>query len=153
MADRVAGVLAASGARRVVRIGGETHADLVEDQGPLGGILTALTTLDDDVVVVAACDLPFLSSDAVSALVRAATAVEVNAAVPVVGGHPIGVCAAYRRSAELPLRAAFDAGLRSVRDALADLHVVDVQGLDDALTDVDTPADLRAARHRAQADG
>jgi molybdenum cofactor guanylyltransferase len=82
MAERVAGSLAAAGCEPVVFVGGDTallarfgrpvHVDRFPDQGPGGGVVTALNAVEDD-IVIAACDLPLLSARTVSALIAAVT--------------------------------------------------------------------------------
>ena len=84
MAGRVAGALASAGGQPVIAVGGD--ADRLADlglavtpdrwpgEGPLGGLVTALGALADPavpIVVVAACDLPALTSSVVAALVAA----------------------------------------------------------------------------------
>jgi molybdopterin-guanine dinucleotide biosynthesis protein A len=85
LAERVAGVLEAAGCSPVVFVGGDETAltatgrryvpDRWPGEGPVGGILTALTAITDDAVdgvVVAACDLVALTPDAVRAVMAGA---------------------------------------------------------------------------------
>ena len=147
MAVRAAGALRAAGASRVVAVGGDAEAldalglEVVPDdhpgEGPLGGILTALAAVEDEVVVVLACDLPDPDPHAVRRVVEALDDGDVAA--------PPGelLHAAYHRRAEAHLAAAFAAGERAPRRAVEGLRVVDVQGLPaGALADADTPDDL-----------
>lgn len=79
MAERVARVLEAAGCDPVVFIGGDPaladsgrrHVpDRWPGEGPIGGVITALAAVfRSDVVVVAACDLPDLTVDAVRAVI------------------------------------------------------------------------------------
>ncbi|MFC6954488.1 molybdenum cofactor guanylyltransferase [Halorubellus litoreus] len=129
------------------------------DEGPVAGLASALACVDAPVVVVAACDLPWLDPALVRWLAgaldghesgHAESAAEdaVDAVVPVVDGYPKPTCAAYRTDA---LAAAVDATLaagsrrfRDVLDALA-AHEVDVRdhGFSTrSLSDVDSRADL-----------
>ena len=83
LALRVASVLGAAGAARVLAVGGDGHAlralglewcpDDHPGEGPLGGILTALGSASTDVVAVVATDLPDLTPDAVARVVGALT--------------------------------------------------------------------------------
>lgn len=94
MVARVATVLAGSDCAPVVVVGGDAAAlgglgleridDLWPGEGPLGGIITALRWTGGPIVVTA-CDLPDLSVDAVSTLMRAA----------VDEGDPCDVAVAY----------------------------------------------------------
>ena len=78
MAERVALVLESAGCDPVVFVGGDPalaelgrrHVpDSYPGEGPVGGVVTALSALRDAAaVVVAACDLPDLNVDAVRAL-------------------------------------------------------------------------------------
>src|SRR4051812_26176471 len=80
-ARRVADALGDAGASRVVAVGGdavqlerlslEVVRDLPPGEGPLGGILAALETTDEEVVVVLACDLPAPDPSAITAVVEA----------------------------------------------------------------------------------
>ena len=139
MADRVAAALRAAGALEVARIGGAT-GDVPDDdpgEGPLGGVLTALRWSDEQVLVVAPCDLVSPSPGTFTALVAELVASPGALAAVPDRDRPLPV--ALRATAEAPLRAAFVAGERSVRRALAGLDgaVVEVDGT--GLDDADTP--------------
>jgi molybdopterin-guanine dinucleotide biosynthesis protein A len=147
LAVRVAEALRAAGASRVVAVGGDAPAlaalglDVVADQhpgeGPLGGILTALAAVDEEVVVVLACDLPDPDPVAIRQVVEALGEADVAA--------PPGelLHAAYHRRVEPHLAAAFAAGERAPRRAVDGLRVVDVVDLPPrALADADRPDDL-----------
>lgn len=140
MADRVVAALRAAGAAEVTRIGGPT-GDIADDhpgQGPLAGVLSALAWSPAPIVVVAPCDL--LRPDASAFRRLAAAASGAVAAVP----HPDRpLPIALRAEAARPLAAAFAAGERSLRRAVAALAVVVVVELaDDAVADADEPGDL-----------
>lgn len=156
MAMRVAAALAAAGAGEVVCVGGDDRGlralglDVVADrhagEGPLGGILTALEVARGAVVLVAPCDLLAPDPRTFAAIVEGAVPPAL-AAVPVVGGQRQPLNAAYRGDAAPLLQAAFAAGERSVRRALATVPVIELHGLDPAtLADADEPGDLPAAR-------
>jgi molybdopterin-guanine dinucleotide biosynthesis protein A len=154
-----AAALRAAGASEVVMVGGDlaglaSHglpgiADLHPGEGPLGGLLTALTWAPVDVVVVLTCDLAAIGPDEVSALVLGLrTEGSAAAAAPLVDGRPQYLTAAYRRSALGPLKVRFDAGERAVRRAMevSAMKVKLIDGLEAShLTDVDTPEALGLA--------
>jgi molybdopterin-guanine dinucleotide biosynthesis protein A len=151
LALRVADALTAAGSTRVVAVGGAVDAlralglDAVPDQhpreGPLGGILTAFDVVDEDVVVVLACDLPSADPDAVTAVVDALG--DADVAAPWHDGRHELLHAAYHRRARGHLAAAFDAGERAPHRAVDGLTVTSVTGLPGAaLADADTPEDL-----------
>lgn len=135
MADRVAAALRAAGAAAVVTVGG-AGSDVADDhpgEGPLGGVLTALRWAGDQVVVVAPCDLVAPDPSAFAALAAAAPAIT-GAAEPL----PIAVDPA----ALGPLAAAFQAGERSLRRAVAGLGVAVVAVDAAAVADADVPSEL-----------
>jgi molybdopterin-guanine dinucleotide biosynthesis protein A len=151
LARRVADALATAGADRVFAVGGDhtglraAGLDVVPDrypgEGPLGGIVTALAETDADVVVVLACDLPSVQPTAVTAVVDALD--EADVAAPWHDGRHQLLHAAYSRRAQARLEAAFAAGERAPRRAVAGLTVVSVTDLAPiALADADTPDDL-----------
>ena len=152
MAVRVAEALLAGGVGGpVMAIGGDrarlaaAGLDVWPDdhpgEGPLGGILTALGRARSPVVVVAACDLPWLDGDSV-AVVVAALADGIDVAVartdrlePLLG--------AWRVADAAPVTAAaFAAGERAVHGALARLRVVEVAVPSASLRNVNHPGDL-----------
>ena len=145
--------LQAAGAAEVVAVGGDpvaltalelaVVADEQPGQGPLGGILTALRWARTPVVVVLACDLPAVTPAVVRHLVAACDE-DVDAAVPVVDGHPQVVAAAWRRRALASLEAAFASGCRAPRELLSRLRICEVHDLPSgSLDDLDRPDELR----------
>jgi molybdenum cofactor guanylyltransferase len=174
LAVRIAAAIAVAGATRVLAVGGDLAGlraaglDAVPDAspgaGPLAGIVTALTELAGPadgtptatagrppvgVVFVAACDLLAPDPAAVRATVAAlaadtAHAVGADVAVPVVGDRHQWLHAAWRAETRAPLAAAFTAGERSVRGAVAaaGLRVHGLALPAAAVADADTPADL-----------
>jgi molybdenum cofactor guanylyltransferase len=159
LAVRVAGALRDAGATAVLAIGGDlagltavgldARADDHPGEGPLGGILTALRVAQQEIVVVLACDMPAVDASVVGALVAAldaAPAAEV--AVATDRGRVQALTAVYRAASRAVLARRFEAGERAVRAAIADLVVVEVDGLTSAaLADVDRPEDLRRYAH------
>jgi molybdopterin-guanine dinucleotide biosynthesis protein A len=155
LAARALGALHAAGAGEVLSVGGDHGAlralgfdarrDEWPGEGPLGGLVSGLCAARLPLVVVLACDLPWISGDVITSLVRALDGSSAGAAVPVVGGRRQFLAAAYRRTAEPVLRASLGRGERAVRGALDGIEVVEIVWTDDPrpFTDVDTPADLR----------
>ena len=131
--DRAARALRDGGAAPVVVVGGDQGrveaagydfiADLYPGEGPLGGIITALRSLDCDLVVVLACDLVGPSPSAVSHL--AAVAGTADVAVPIVEGRAQWLHAGWRQRALEALVTAFDAGVRAPRHAVDGLEIVE----------------------------
>lgn len=153
MAARVAEAMRLAGAEHVFAVGGDRRAltalgldhvpDAVADTGPLGGIASALAR-SRAVTLVVGCDLVHPSPAAMRATVDALRAAgEVDVVVPLVGGRPQWVHAAWRPSALPAIEAALRQGIRAVHRAALDLQVRHVTGIPaDALADADTPTDL-----------
>lgn len=79
MAERVARAGVGAGAHEVLLVGG-TQArakgltgtwkkDAHPGEGPLGGVITALKSSSNDIVVVLSCDMPFITPAVISSLV------------------------------------------------------------------------------------
>jgi molybdopterin-guanine dinucleotide biosynthesis protein A len=155
MARRVADALAGAGAGDVFAVGGDlpglralglvAHPDALPGDGPLPATLTALEHAVTAVALVVSCDLLAPDAEAmaatVSALVEAPGAL---VAVPVDDeGEHQWTHAAWRSTAGPVLRAAWEAGARSLKRAAADVERVEVRGLPaEALRDADSPGDL-----------
>ena len=163
MARQVADALVAGGADGVGLVGGDAEigarlglvpmADRWPGLGPLGGLATAALDAGsafpdgegDVIVVVAACDQPGLSADAIARLVDALAAAgpEVVAAVPVGSDgrrHPFP--SAWWARAGPALGRLVDGGARRADAAFDVGPVVDVATDEAELVDLDTPADV-----------
>lgn len=127
--------------------------DLWPGEGPLGAVVSAMASIHEAPgVVVAACDLPWLTADAVAAVLGRAEGSALNESrsrgvrygaiagemAPVVW-WPIDVHSA--------LQELFDAGERSVRAALRSLGAAAVEINPAAGRDVDRPEDLAPDAH------
>ncbi len=120
--------------------------------GPLGGIHTALTTADRDIVLVVACDLPFLTREFLGGLSNLLS--EHDAVVPRPRGVPVPVCAFYTKRCLPALEARLDRGELKAADFLDDLAVRWVEGRElarldpqgTALFNLNTPEDVERAR-------
>jgi len=108
-------------------------------------VLTALGSLDADLVVVAACDIPFLDGAAVAAVADAvSTDGTVDAAVAVADGWQQSLTC-WRRAARHRLGTTWSRGGHALRDLLRSVSCAEVTVRADALRNVNTPA------HRAEA--
>jgi molybdenum cofactor guanylyltransferase len=142
--------------------------DRVGGRGPLEGMLAGLRAVAPEHVraVVVAVDMPLLTPALVTRLLAGLDG-GADAAVPRVGGRAQPLAAAYRTSIADVVAGLLEAGGRR---ADAPLAVVRVAWLDaaalladpavrsadpglDGLRDLDTPADLHAARARQDAGG
>jgi molybdopterin-guanine dinucleotide biosynthesis protein A len=98
-------------------------ADLYPGEGPLGGILTALGHSLAEWNVVAACDMPEITAQFLTTLIKAAERSDADALVPTgPSGRPEPLCAVYRRRARPGLEAAFARGVRAVAAALPSIR-------------------------------
>lgn len=139
---------------RVLLIGGNGVPDLYPNEGPLGGIITALTTARADLCFVAPCDHPLLCEALVRRLLTIAEKSGCDAVMPRLSSGIEPLHAVYARSCLEPTRRAFESGLRAPH-ALGDhLQVCYVE--EDELRrfdphlrsffNVNTPADAAAAQ-------
>ena len=127
--------------------GHEVVPDSWPGSGPLGGILTALSALDEDgrrPVVVLACDLPDASPTVISELLDRGADAQGSVVVPMLEGVPQWLHALWPAGARATLAEAFEAGERAPRRAARILPVIEVVVFDErSLRDVDRPEDLR----------
>jgi len=151
MAARVAAALAAGGCVHVVAIGGDRAAlgltvvpDLHPGEGPLGGIITALRQLPDEVeaMFVASCDLPALTGAAVHAVLEALLDHPTADVAIAVGHRDQPLCSAWRPTALPTLEHLFHTGERRATAAVEALTVERVPVAAQVLVNVNTIADL-----------
>ncbi len=151
MARRVADALLAAGCSGVTLIGGDpvelavlglaVVPDRHPGSGPLDGVITAIEASVGD-VVIAACDLAYLTGTAVGALVDAADA---DPAADVIVARTARVepaCALWRQTALRTAQAAFGDGERAVHRVLDQLRTIEVRVADDELRNINAPGDL-----------
>jgi len=153
MAVRVARAMLEAGASETFLVGGdvETRASLafrvVPDptpyEGPLAGIIGALREASEDVVVVTACDMPWIRPEHVSALIDSLHHFDV--AISTGDGQVQPLHAAWKRDSLNQLLRAFQSGERSPLRATRDMNVslVDL-GAGTWSIDLDTWADVEA---------
>jgi molybdopterin-guanine dinucleotide biosynthesis protein A len=116
--------------------------------GPLGGIVTALAQTDSAWNMIAACDMPGITSDFVENLFALAEGGDVDVVMPQgPSGVPDPLCAVYHRRCFTAVDTAFRNGTRKVTAALDGLRVFLTQvDSADALHNVNTPNDWAALR-------
>lgn len=150
LVERVASALQAV-CDRVVAIGPAHLAGsltCVEDrypgEGPLGGIITALSALPDGAqgVVVAACDFPCITPAVFKALLAAANSVTTAEVVISRSSRLQPACALWMPDSRAVLQRLFDEGERSIVRTLSHLLCVEVEVDEAALVNVNTPDDL-----------
>ena len=114
--------IVASAGGAYAEFGLPVHADTVPDQGPLAGLLTGLLQARHPIVVVLACDLPFVPPE----MLRCVTdrLAPHQAAVPRDGpGRLQPLCAAYSATCRTVAEAALAAGRPGMHQLLDDLDV------------------------------
>jgi molybdopterin-guanine dinucleotide biosynthesis protein A len=104
----------------------EVVADTWPRLGPLGGLLTGLASIDEELAFVAACDMPLLQPMVIQCLVDLARSGDAEAIIPIVQAHPQTLHSVYRKSCEAALRLGIEQGdpsARSLRWAIDRLSV------------------------------
>lgn len=149
MARRVADVMERAGCSPVVAVGGEASelrglglvcvVDEFPGEGPLGGILTALS--HGAPAVVLACDLPKITAPTITTL---AESLGDHDAAIAYSDHAEPLCAVWSATAARLLRSRFDAGERALHRAIDGLDIAWVTVPTSELRNINTPADLRS---------
>jgi len=154
MIDRVVNALVLSAVcDEIVVVGGPDRSidgsrhveDAYPGEGPLGGLVTAFHSTTAARLIVLACDLPWVVETNVQRLDQFdAVCVSADVVAPVVGGRPQWLAAVWYRTAYGRVRAAFDDGVRSIRQVASELCVVGAPPeISEGFGDVDTPAEYQ----------
>ena len=117
--------------------------DRYPGEGPLGGVLTALSHTAADWNLVVACDMPGLDAPFLLSILNAAEDLGDDALVPAgPSGRPEPLCAVYHRRVLAPFDAVFARGERRMSTALAAVRtaILPVSGTD-PFQNVNTPED------------
>jgi molybdopterin-guanine dinucleotide biosynthesis protein A len=151
MASRVARAMIDAGASEVCVVGGDGESrgelgsrfvpDRYPHEGPLAGIIAALGAASQDVVVITACDMPWIGPRQVRGLVEGVGSFD--AAMSAADGQVQPLHTAWKRDTLQRLEASFLSGERSALRALRHLNycVVDF-GAGSWAMDLDTPDDV-----------
>lgn len=141
-----------------IRADGDAYLDLLPEAiprlpdplphaGPLAGLVAGLRAATTSWLLAVACDLPGLTPETLSCLLKARTA-QANAVVPITPDgqrHPL--CALYHVPSVQPIAEAhLAAGCLALHALLERLHVMTVPLAPFALHNINTPADLAAFR-------
>ncbi|PIR15743.1 MAG: hypothetical protein COV48_12695 [Elusimicrobia bacterium CG11_big_fil_rev_8_21_14_0_20_64_6] len=126
--------------------------DLCRDGHPMGGIFTALAGLETRHAFVAACDMPFVHPELISALWQSRA--DYDAVIPVWRDKRQPLCGVYSRDCVGMIRASIQAdslGISYLFDTLRtrfmlekEVAVIDPQGL--SFMDIDTREDYERAK-------
>jgi molybdenum cofactor guanylyltransferase len=144
--------------QRYAHIGVGCITDRWPGEGPLGGIITALSetngaTRFDSWKLIIGCDMPFLTVDWLRHLVTRAFASKAEVVVPESNYGLEPLCACWRLSAAPALTRAFEGGVRRVTEAMKQLstEVLDAadwkrfDNSDRLFWNMNTPADHQEA--------
>lgn len=119
------------------------YGDLIRDCGPLGGIYSAFAYTDTESVFIAPCDIPFLTTGVVHALLDSHTSAD--ATVITDGGRIQPLCGVYERrcisTLELHLRRRQLRVVRFLENidlTLVPLRVDELSGFPSPLTNINT---------------
>lgn len=139
-------VLSCAGAKLRQDFGCPVVVDAQPNQGPLGGIVSALATVSTQWVLTSPCDTPFLPMNLVDALATACR--RTGAAVVTAGGRRQNLCMLLEERRAASLAAFFAAGGRAAHRWLDANGVPAVKLPAGDFLNVNTEADLQAARER-----
>ena len=120
--------------------------DLRAGEGPLGGIVSALAEAPDSWVLTTPADTPFLPPNLVEALAPACR--REGASVATAAGRRQNLTMLFDQARAESLRAFFESGERAVHRWLDANAVPTVEFPASGFLNVNTPADLDAARKR-----
>ena len=128
---------------RYAKFGWLLIPDLQPGQGPLGGILTALTHSQADWNLVVACDMPAIKSPFLRQLLQQAEASDADCLIPQNAmGRLEPLCAVYHGRCLAAIARAMQAGVRKVTTGLRELRVAAFQPTTpDLFTNLNTPQD------------
>lgn len=158
MAKRVAAAMRSVGCSPVVFVGGDPASlgplgehvvpDLAPGAGPAGGVVSAISALGaveapPELVVIASCDLPFLSKVQLRPLIVAIELAGETVDVAVARTEALQPLCSVWRSSTLPvITEGFESGVRSAFGLLDLLRVLAVPVDPTGLRNVNTVADL-----------
>lgn len=137
---------------RFASLGLRVVPDRYPDGGVLGGIATGVAAAAHDRVLVAACDMPFLSPAVFRLLVARSGGAE--AVIPVVGADQEALHALYTKACLPAMERALASGRRRVISFFGDVRLrvveeAELRAVDPELrsfTNLNTPEELAAAR-------
>jgi len=126
--------------------------DIYGNQGPLAGLHAAMARSTHPVILLLACDLPYLSLRLLSALVDAVEGYDA-VVCQTSDGRKQPLCAVYRRSCLQALQAQLETGINEVRHLwsepslrIACFRLADAGFSDRELLNLNSPEDLKEIR-------
>lgn len=88
--------------------------DILPNRSSLAGLYSAIYHSPSEYTLCVACDMPFLNPNLLNYLISLCT--NNDAAVPIIGGHPQGLLAVYRKTCLAPMRQQLEQNRLKVRD-------------------------------------
>ena len=155
LSARCAEIIVVGGGGDAVQFEGVRRiSDVRRGLGPLAGMEAGLAAARNQLVFVAAGDMPFLSVNLIGYLLERLGGRRGAAVVPRHGGRAHPLCAAYDREVLLHVAWALDRGVRSVHGLLESMDSVEYVERelrrfgdpDHYLMNVNSPEDLERAR-------
>ena len=126
------------------RLGCQVVLDTTPNEGPLGGIVSVLDVVEPAWVLTTPADTPFLPSDLVASLAPACH--QHGVAVAHAGGRQQNLVVLMDKAHSASLRRFFESGGRAAHHWLDDNAAAVVEFPAAGFLNVNTPADLSAAR-------
>ena len=127
-------------------LGYECLADEHPDEGPLGGIITALNHFNSEGkshVLIVACDLPNISEDLLIKMMEHSLKEPKSIVIPLVDGHLQWMHVLWPTDVLFTLLKSFSNGVTAPWKASKDLPLLRIEGIDpQVLFDIDRPEDL-----------
>lgn len=156
MAMRVATAMHDAGAREVFTVGGDIYAlgslglrvfpDDVPHRGPLAGLIVAMKVAREPIVVVTACDMPWIDASQIRILVAALGTLDVAVATSLGQVQPL--FAAWSPRARGRIELSFRGGERSPLRIIKSLAFAHIELGGEAWSrDIDTPEALDGFTH------
>ncbi len=167
--ERIAGVLrtlvdeiliVTNHPEKYAQYGDRTTGDIMPGNGPLGGLHAGLVRAAHPLVLVAACDLPFISAPLARLMIKCMSA-EYDAVVPRYQDHFEPLCALYGKSSLRVIEQRLSLGLNKTIRLFDELRIRYLEEeemlpvepcLEKVFFNVNTPDDLKKAQTWCVAD-
>ena len=125
--------------------------DAFPDGGALAGVYSALHHATHDYVFVAGCDMPFLNTHTIAAMLDLATGYDVT--VPIIDGRAETLHAVYRTSCAAPALRVLESGRRRIIEFFPEVRVRELSPAEFSAIDstghstrnINTPEDFASA--------
>jgi len=149
MGRMIADTMQLAGLNEVIMVGGSPDianslgcsfvADLHPDEGPLGGLITAMRAVTVEILCVLPCDVPFVTSTRIQQLVAALADFRINDASVLTSNREHWLCSSWRVSRCLPtLEKRFVGGERAIHRAVNSLVIQRVTATEAELININT---------------